>query len=350
MRYGTLTGTLEAIGKPAHTVEMPGGVRVLLLPHGGRVLGLFGAGDDENFYWSNPALQSPRHANEYYGGGDWQNSGGDRTWLAPELDLFFPKYPDIHISGYFQPRQLDPGCYTLEIRDGTARMVNRLTVPLYRSRTEADLEIQKWVTPCANPLRYEKAAGLLHQLEYAGYTQHTWLSMAGASDARVGLWNLIQMPHRGQMIIPVYSRSQPRIYFGTIAAEDLRVTDRAIFWRMAAHGEQKIGVRAVATTGRVAYRYGSGDSSTLIVRNFVVNPSGEYIDVPWDEPEDLGYSVQACNVSSRWGEFSELEYHVPAIGAGTGCRNCEDVSQVWGFRGPAEAIDQVIARLICLPV
>jgi hypothetical protein len=118
---------------------------------------------------------------------------------------------------------------------------------------------------------------------------------------------------------------------------------------MAAQGEQKIGVRAAATTGRVGYRYGSGDCSTLIIRNFVVDPSGEYVDVPWDQPEDLGYSVQACNVNSRWGEFSELEYHVPAIGAGTGRTSCEDVSQVWGFRGPAEAIDQVMAALLCSP-
>lgn len=347
MKFETLTRTLAAIGKLVHTVEMPGGARVVLLLHGGRVLGLFGANDEENYYWTNPALATAESANAYYSSGDWQNSGGDRTWLAPELELFFPKYPAIDISGYFQPRQLDPGCYTIEYRDGTVRLVNRLSVTFYRTKTSADLEIQKWVTPAANPLRFEKDSRLLCEVLYAGYTQHTALTMRAGDTACVGLWNLIQMPHGGEMIIPVYARSKPRIYFGTIADSDLRVTDRAIYWRMEAQDEQKIGVRAAAATGRVGYRYGVGGSSTLIIRNFVVDPSGEYIDVPWNEPEDLGYCVQACNVNSRWGEFSELEYHVPAIGAGTGRTTCEDVSQVWGFRGPAEAIDHVMATLLC---
>ncbi|MEN6536255.1 MAG: DUF6786 family protein [Bryobacteraceae bacterium] len=347
MTYDTLTSTLQAVGKSVHVVEMPGGTRVLLLPYGGRVLGLFGAGDDENYYWTNPALATSLSADVFYASADWHNSGGDRTWLAPELDLFFPKYPDISSSGYFQPRQLDPGRYVIEHRNGTVRMVNRLSVALYRAKTNAELEIRKWVTPAANPLRHEKNERLLTVANYAGYTQHTAIAMLGGDATHIGLWNLIQMPHHGEMIIPFYVKTEPRVYFGTIAAHDLRLSDRAIYWRMTAQGEQKIGVRATVATGRVGYRYGSGDSSTLIIRNFVVDPSGEYIDVPWDDAEDAGYSVQACNVSSRWGEFSELEYHVPAIGRGSGRMKCEDVSQVWGFRGPSDVIDQVMATLLC---
>ena len=67
MQYQTLTNTLSAIGKPAHTFEMPEGTRVLLLPHGGRVLGLFGSRDDENFYWTNAALQSAESASAWVG-------------------------------------------------------------------------------------------------------------------------------------------------------------------------------------------------------------------------------------------------------------------------------------------
>src|SRR5689334_18041084 len=132
MKYETITATLEAIGKPAHTVEMPEGTRVLLLPHGGRVLGLFGPRDAENFYWVNPALRSPETAHDFYASSDWHNSGGDRTWLAPELDLFLPRYPNIDMAGYFQPRQLDPGSYVLECRNGVTRLVNRLSVQLHR--------------------------------------------------------------------------------------------------------------------------------------------------------------------------------------------------------------------------
>ena len=94
-------------------------------------------------------------------------------------------------------------------------------------------------------------------------------------------------------------------------------------------------------TGRVGYMYPSGDQAALVVRNFAVNPSGEYVDVPWTEPAHRGFAGQTCNVNSALGSFSELEYHVPAIGRGTG--PSDDVSQVWAYRGPLANI-QAIAR------
>ena len=45
------------------------------------------------------------------------------------------------------------------------------------------------------------------------------------------------------------------------------------------------------------------------------------------------------------GGFGELEYHAPAVGAGTGQTTHTDLSQVWAFSGPAEAVGR-IARLL----
>jgi hypothetical protein len=115
---------------------------------------------------------------------------------------------------------------------------------------------------------------------------------------------------------------------------------------MRATGEHKIGIRAVATTGRAGYLYHRGDQSALVVRNFVVNPSGEYVDVPWTDTQDFGYSTQACNVNSKLGAFSELEYHAPAIGHGTGRTHCVDESQVWAFRGDSAKIRHIAQTLL----
>jgi len=109
-------------------------------------------------------------------------------------------------------------------------------------------------------------------------------------------------------------------------------------------------VRALATTGRICYVYPTGDRHALIVRNFSVNPSGEYSDVPWTEPEDKGYSTQACSVNSRWGMFSELEYHVPAIGGGTGLSQIEDRSQLWAFRGQRCDIVKIARALLAADI
>src|SRR5271169_5007317 len=112
-----LIATLNAVGKHTELYQTDDGTRLLILPYGGRILGVFAPGSDENFLWTNSALKSVESARSYFASDDWQNSGGDRTWLAPEVDFFFPEYPDIDIAGYWQPRSLDPGNYRLAKTD-----------------------------------------------------------------------------------------------------------------------------------------------------------------------------------------------------------------------------------------
>jgi hypothetical protein len=345
-----LIATLKAVGKSLELHQTDDGTRLLILPYGGRILGVFAPGSDENFLWTNSALNTVESARAYYASEDWQNSGGDRTWLAPELDFFFPKFPNIDIAGYWQPRSLDPGNYELTKSAHGLKLTNRLNIEAFRSKKRVELEIAKSVTSAPNPLRYD-ATLRTGAIEYAGHTLLTSLKIvdANAEDAPlVGLWSLTQMPHQGELFIPTYSRTEPRIYFGLVdtPSDELAVSDRLVRFKMRATGEHKIGLRAAVTTGRIGYIYPTGSEHALIIRNFSVNPSGEYADVPWTEPEDHGYSTQACSVNSRWGMFSEMEYHVPAIGGGTGLRHTEDRSQLWAFRGSREDIIKIARTLL----
>jgi hypothetical protein len=270
--------------------------------------------------------------------------------LAPEVDVFFPNHPAL--DRYWQPRQLDPGNYRVVRTRGGMRLVNRLSLTLSRTKRKVRLEIAKSIGPALNPLRHERdLRAVLGNVEYAGYTQYTSLKLVGKSAEspdRVGLWNLVQMPHGGELLVPTYVRTQPNVYFGNITAEDLLVDDHLIRYRMRAAGEHKLSIRAVATAGRVGYLYQTGGRWALIVRSFIVNPSGEYVDVPWKDTADLGYSTQACNVNSKLGSFSELEYHIPAVGEGTGRHRCDDTAQVWAFRGALEDI-RTVGRSLLTP-
>ena len=345
-----LIATLKAVGKSTELYQTDDGTRVLILPYGGRILGVFAPGSEENFLWTNSVLNSVESARAYYASDDWQNSGGDRTWLAPELDFFFPKFPDIDIAGYWQPRGLDPGNYALTKTDQEVKLTNRLSIDAFRSRKRVELEITKSIAAAPNPLRYD-AQARSGAVEYAGHTLLTSLKILNADpDAvpLVGLWSLTQMPHQGELFVPTYSKTEPRVYFGLVdtPADEVAVNDRLVRFKMRAAGEHKIGIRAAVTTGRIGYIYPTENRHALIVRNFFVNPSGEYADVPWTEPEDRGYSTQACSVNSRWGMFSEMEYHVPAIGGSTGLRHVEDRSQLWAFRGSREDIIKIARALL----
>ncbi len=341
-----LNTVLKAVGKPPLEVVTRDGTTILLLPYGGRVLGVFAPGSEENFYWVNPKLAAEETARAFYAGDEWKNSGGDRTWLAPEVDIFLPEFPDT--KTYFQPRELDPGNYEVKEGPDGPSLINNLTLRFSRSGKSLAMRITKSVGAALNPLRHEKEIAL-GGIAYAGYTQYTTLELLDtnpAADAPVGLWNLVQMPHGGELLIPTYNRTEPKIWFGEISDDDLNVSDRLIRYAMRATGEHKLGVRAVATTGRVGYLCGTGETRTLIVRNFSVNPSGDYVDAPWGDPNDLGYSTQACNVNSGLGSFSELEYHIPAIGGMTGRARCDDAAQVWAFRGPLKPVQDIARRLL----
>ena len=336
---------LHELGMETQLWRAPDGSTALLLPHGGRILSLCSLASEENFFWTHPALQSVDTARAFYAGPWWHNSGGDRTWLAPEFEFFLPDYPQP--EPYFQPRQLDPGNYELQDAPHEGSMVNRLSLRMYASDRMLHAKIQKTITPAANPL-LATAAHSASELEYAGYTLRTTLTLEEPSTGSlppVGLWNLLQLPHGGEMIFATYSRAVAVPYMGSISRNDLRFFDHTVRYRMRAPGELKFGIPAAYVTGRGAYLHGNANRSSLIIRNFTVNPSASYVDVPLANPQMPGCAAQACNINSSLGSFSELEYHTPAVGGPSGQSLSIDESQLWAFRGPQPAVLEA-ARLL----
>jgi hypothetical protein len=219
-----------------------------------------------------------------------------------------------------------------------------------RTGQTVNLAITKCLAPAPNPLRYESGADW-GEVKFAGLTMHASLQIEGdQKPPHVGLWHLTQMPHGGDMLVPTFFRTEPKLYMGDISSDDLIVEDHLVRYKMRASGEHKLGIRAVALTGRTGYMYGDGALTSLVIRNFFVVPSGDYVDVPWLEPNNFGFAFQACNVNSNLGAFSEQEYHVPAIGAKSGRMFSEDQSQLWAFRGSERAIKSVARHLLAAEI
>lgn len=321
------------------------GMGVLILPHGGRVLGLHSQCSDDNFLWTNPALMDVVAARELFESDGWRNTGGDRTWLSPELNFFFPKYPDT--SSYLPPPQLDAAVYETAVTDTEAILRAELSMRFYRGGDDLRLRIVKLVQLTADPLRtypdWQSA-----DLEFAGYRLHTFIQPLDQlpRESYLAIWNLLQLQGGGELLAATYSKTTPTVFFGTLAPTELQVDDRVIRYQMRAPGEQKLCIPAIATTGRIGYCFPEEDRHVLVVRSFTVNPSGEYKDVWFTNPENDGYAVQACNINNKnLGRFAELEYHAPAIRWNDDIQTSHDDSCVWVYRGQMPVI-AVAAKLL----
>jgi hypothetical protein len=241
--------------------------------------------------------------------------------------------------------------YAVERIAGGIALSRRMTLHLARPGRDVELRLVKWLGPAAQPLRHEAdLAGVLCRVGYAGYTQRTSLERVGRSAgslASLGIWNLIQLPPGGELLVPTYARAEPRHFFGEIAARHFAIEDRMLRLAVDFPKSHKIGLRAAIVAGRAGYAYPRGDRWSLVIRNFFVNPSGRYVDVPKSDPDDLGYALQVCRVDEpEFGSFFELEYHAPALGDPPDTHRSDDVSQVWAFRGSREAIDEIARRLL----
>jgi hypothetical protein len=341
-----LCGVLQDAGQPAEVLRGPAGTLIVVLPHGGRVIGVFSPGHAGNLVWNNPALADARSARGLFQSDAWCNPGGDRTWLAPEADFFLPRYPDT--SSYFQPRQLDPGAYACTRRGGALTLSNDLTLRSYRTGEDVRLRITKRVTAlgAAGARRGLPVLGA-RGVRVAGYTLACTLDVLNdAPRTPVSLWNLLQLPLGGRMLIPTRGQGGPVRFFGTIPEGDLASGEGLIRWTMSAEGEQKIGVSREDATGRVCHLREAGGRAVLAVRDFTLDPAGLYVDAPWPPMAGPACPIQACNVHSALGRFNELEYHAPAIGGSTGRRSITDTSRVRFFHGEAGPIQELAVRLL----
>ena len=151
-RLSQLQSVLTSVGKETVLYESPDGSRVLQLLHGGRILGLFSASDDRNFYWTNAALESEASARELFNSNEWRDSVASSNLACAGSGHLFPEVSE--------PRDVDllaTACtgsgklYSPLKSDGQFVGTGSLAV-----RRRVEMKISKWVGPSPNPLRYRE--------------------------------------------------------------------------------------------------------------------------------------------------------------------------------------------------
>lgn len=337
-----LRDLLQASDQTIEILSGASGQTLLAFPHGARVIGLADSLDSPNSFWVNSAFNDVATANAFFRIDQWHNSGGDRTWLAPEVSYFYPKYPDT--AFYRPPKCLDAETYDVQSDSSQITFRRQMQLHSFQSGEVIEVDIRKVISLVENPL-----ADTLHSqsCSFAGYQLATELSCNNAlqTSQMIGIWNLLQLPLGGEMYVPVSKDCKPSVYFGEIVPEDLEIKKNILCYRMRSAGLHKIGLSPDQCDGIMAYLHSTDSESTLTVRKFDIDLEAVYADKPLGIQRN-GDAVQFCNVNKpEIGKFAEMEYHAPAIGGSTGKTHSRDVSRVFVFRGQRATLYQIMDQL-----
>ncbi|MFD2333806.1 DUF6786 family protein [Cohnella sp. GCM10020058] len=339
-----LEAQLRLAGEPYVKLTAEDGGTLLVLVRGGRVHDMtVPDGQSGASFWTNPAALDA---------GGW-NTGGDRTWVSPEIEYFTDS-----AGSYAIPPQLDPGHWTL-ISTSESEALVRMACELPHRSSDASirLNLEKRFAALPNPLRMNASlagrdwAGL----RYVGYEVRTTLELepvaldvgaAGIPSGFCSLWSIMQVPAGGVALVPTRGRVLPLTMFAQREPADIEATSRGVRIPCGGSYSYKLSFDAVASTGRYGYIRGlDASDSSLVVRQFSVNPAGVYPDYPPGKPDYLGSCMQIYNDGGHLGGFAELEYQSPALAIGKPGRATDD-SQVFHFTGPTAKIREIAALLL----
>jgi hypothetical protein len=331
----TLIGAMTSLGQSTDCLSLGGGAQLLILPHGGRVLGLFTGAESPNFFWTNPHPDFFPHC--------WPNVGGDRTWLSPELEFFISDLTNP-LKNWRVPPEIDPGNYTLDLINGSPQLSMTSTFRLHHTRAKIRARITKSFTPSPNPVPNTRS------LAYAGYTTHQSIELLEApekSAVALSLWTLLQLPHTGLALIGTKSTCHATRMFGKVADSDLNSSKSCAAFHAHSQSISKIGFPVRRLTGRIGYLCKSPDSTwTLVLRDFPVDSSKTYLDKPIIDLQADPCCVEICNYHTPTLAYTELEHHTPAIGFAAGELSYADSHHTWAYRGGAQQIAQIAAQLL----
>jgi hypothetical protein len=299
------------------------GGKILVLPFGGRVIGLYPR-PDMNAVWVNPALASVATAKPFLEDPGWINLGGDRTWISPEIDTHI-KNPEAMFDGYEVPKGVDPAAYEVTAQDEqSVTLTSMMAVPFRRSGETVRITVSRTITLLDAP-----PFDLPDGTDCVGYRQEATLTLDGPVAARPALWHILQVPGGGRIEIPVRSGTRPRAFIGEPVYE---LEDERLRCRVDTDASFKFSLVANDCCGLMRYFNDSGPSDLLLMRRFPVCDTARYADVSCTDPDDFGHVQQVYVDDGALGGFGELEYHSPAI-ASDGEQSVTDCSEVWACAG-----------------
>lgn len=322
-------------------VELGNGAKIIVTQYGGRVLGPF-AEDGTSLCWINPCIGEQDQFLEFLRQRQW-DLGGDRLWLAPEIQYNIPDPADFFGSELVSG-ELDPGNYEISrIPGGNIEMQQEMTLPVYgQSVRQKTLYIKRTIRLASSPFLHAEGP----KVACFGYEQEFFLEEASNDGIKSEVWNILQGKPGGYVYIPTTAQVKYTDYYQSLQPGYQEIHPTYVKLKVDAESHFKIGYKALYTTGRSAYLGRCEQSDFLMVRSFFNDPAGQYVkSPPWDAGE-TGHALHIYNDDGRNGRFFEHESSGLPIGGDTGRGMSLDRISTWYFMGNTKELHKTAKLLL----
>jgi hypothetical protein len=346
--YQQIVERLEENSLRYEVLTLQDGVFVVISQYGGRIFGPFLSTDGESIFWANEAFAQADTFQEFLRSGNW-NIGGDRMWIAPEIQYHVPDRDDFW-GTVFWPPQVDPGTYSLEQAEpGQWRLAQDMTLQAYNLASgQKELHLERLIRQVEDPLREVTGyPDLMDGVLFAGYEQVVTLSESRRDDIVSEAWSLTQLNPGGVLVILASPRVECTDYYEPVDEVHQTILPGHVRLKISGQRQYKVGYKAAHVYGRLAYyNQLDDDRAYLLVRNFFNNPSAPYAEEPDHTPGCRGHSIHVYNDNGEFGGFGELECNAPTIGGDTGRSSSTDELVLWLYAGAGAKLKEIALHLL----
>src|SRR4051812_16250690 len=340
MQANQLVDQLNAANLRTVVLRGSGGSEIVVTPHGARVMGIFTRETGENLYFVNAEFDSAPAAKTMLAGEHML--GGDRMWIAPERGLFFKG--DAEKDGQVIQPGIDPGNWVVaKLTDRSIKLVNEFSATYFhKSGSVIRGVVERSIRRIASPFYHvPDALPTAGKVNFVGYEIASRFDLLESpqDDLHFGMWFLIQLTMKdgGYFYAPTSGKTVITDYYEPTGDDYLRVAENHVRFKLDSKNRHKIGIRKTEVTGKMGYlSEGIAGESTLIIRNFLNNPSGYYSDVPLHTPAGTQDAIQSYNHNTGTAGFGEMEFHAPGVNRAMPEPSVTDVNQLWAFTGKRE--------------
>ena len=325
---------------------------ILIMEWGGRILGPFIGDEGRSILWMPPWWDSRESFEEARSKGLW-NLGGERLWIAPEIQFCIENRFDL-TAGYSLPQEMDPGNYRIDNTDrASVSLETEMELnALHHTPTTQRLSVNRTIKPIKNPLRnINNRNSLMSGILFSGYNHSIRLHSLSSEACLAEAWSVMQVRQGGESIVPTYGVPQIGWYHRPQSSDLVKIEDSPILVHHKENNLFKIGIHSTSLTGRVGYLHNAEKnvSPYLIIRNYWVSPSFEYCEEPFASPGENGYAFHLYNSADLNERFGEIECHGNAMGGSSGVHTSTLVMDTWFFEGNFHQLEMIAHQLLSYP-